>query len=91
MNTSFIFYNKLFSKYDNFHLGISRWDFLFAIILIITYLVVELLDNDYKEKYIQLKEFWINKRWLRLLVYYAMIIIISIYLSGNETFIYQMF
>lgn len=64
---------------------------LLAFFCSIVFLISEILYNDYSNNYNKLEKYWINYKFLRLSVYYVLIILIISGLSGNQSFIYQMF
>lgn len=55
------------------------------------FLIIEILNNDYKAYFIKIERYWSNHMFVRLMVYYILIIFILSHLSGELTFIYQMF
>jgi alginate O-acetyltransferase complex protein AlgI len=90
LHTTFMYFSQLFSNFQPFDLHFTKSS-MFAIFLLLILIIIELLNNDYLEKYNKILGSLIQKRWLRISVYYVLIVLIIKYLGGDEVFIYQMF
>jgi alginate O-acetyltransferase complex protein AlgI len=90
LNMAFMFYKQLFHHNLSFNLHIT-WSLLFSVTLLCILLFVDLLNQDYPDKYYKIFDFCIHRNGVRLTIYYIAIILIIKYLGGNEVFIYQMF
>lgn len=64
---------------------------LFGLSIAILYILFEILQNDYQEYYSALIGFWNRYKLIRLMVYYALAVLIISEMSGNSSFVYEMF
>jgi alginate O-acetyltransferase complex protein AlgI len=62
-----------------------------ALSLALAYLSYEIIQNDFKYYYLKLHGYWIGHRTARIIIYYIILFMIISELSGNSTFVYQMF
>jgi len=65
--------------------------FALAILCCIVLFIADIIYSDFKENYVKLENYWTNHKFLRVAVYYAVTILILSLLSGNVSFIYQLF
>lgn len=63
----------------------------FAFICSIVFILQEILNNEYKVHYSKLGNYWRTHKFVRIIIYYFFIILILSHLSGELSFIYQMF
>jgi alginate O-acetyltransferase complex protein AlgI len=90
-STTYTFFSKLiyqgsFSN-DIFPLAPLLFGLFFALLI----LIYEILQNDREGAYNILKNYWANHKFLRIILYYAVCILIMSQLSGGSSFVYQMF
>jgi alginate O-acetyltransferase complex protein AlgI len=86
---------KVFSKLKNIS-NFSSTNFLlkpfmFGLIIALLLLVYEILQCDYEKSYYRIQKYWTNHRLFRIVVYYAVVVLIISLLRGNAAFIYEMF
>lgn len=64
---------------------------IFWLFIAFIFLVFEVLEHDFYSLYFKLQQIWIGSRILRIIVYYAAIMLILMQIDGGGSFIYEMF
>lgn len=89
--TTFTFFSKLTNSGSLPSDAIHIVPLLFGVFFALLILIYETLQNDNEGSYNKLKNYWENHKFLRIIVYYAVCTMIMSQLSGNSSFVYQMF
>jgi len=84
-----------FSKFKNLsHFAddnVLHGPLFFGLAFALIFMVIEVIQNDYKSLYEKFISYWSTHRLLRYSVYYAATFLIVSQLAGNTSFIYEMF
>lgn len=86
---------RVFARFHDFGTftkeGLLLLPLLLGLFFALTFIIAEILQNDYEIYFNKLQKRWNASRSLRLAVYFTACIIILSQLSGNTSFIYEMF
>lgn len=91
MNTTLAFFRAFVSTHPTSYSTTYGMVLLFTLALAVAYLIIEIIENDFKKLHYKVKTYWINHRSLRLIFYWIAILLIITQITGHKTFIYQMF
>lgn len=72
---------------SSFHFEPLLFGLFFAIII----LILEVLQEDIEDRFLKIQKLWNQNRFIRLLVYYSATFLIITQLSGESSFVYEMF
>ena len=64
---------------------------VFGLFFATIFLIIEVIKEDKEGLFIKIQDFWTQNRFIRLLVYYLAIFLIITQLSGESSFVYEMF
>jgi hypothetical protein len=64
---------------------------LFGLFFAIIILIIEVIQEDVEDLFLKIQKLWAQNRLIRLLVYYLAIFLIITQLSGESSFVYEMF
>jgi alginate O-acetyltransferase complex protein AlgI len=91
INSVFSYFSKLSSLDININFGVSLKLLLLALMGATGFMLNDIFKEDYKSNYEKIELYWLNNRFLRVVGYYLIIILIVSQLSMKVSFIYQMF
>ena len=91
IDTAFRFFTRIANTDIPFQQQLFTAPVLIAVFFSVIFLLVEIINNDFKFCYAKIIKIWSDYKFLRILVYYAAIVLIISQLRGNSSFIYQMF
>ena len=91
INTSIRYFSKLATLKLTKNYDVSVRLLFFAFICSIVFLIFEILQKDYKANYDKIEKYWTYHKFIRVIVYYIFVILILSDLTGELSFIYQMF
>jgi alginate O-acetyltransferase complex protein AlgI len=89
--STFKLFGKLKSINNSSQGNILIEPLIFGLCFALVFMAYEILQNDFHESYNQLQKYWTDHRIFRIVVYYAVTILIISQLSGSSSFVYQMF
>ena len=64
---------------------------VFGLFFALIILIIEVIQEDKEGLFIKIQNFWTQNRLIRLLVYYSITFLIITQLSGESSFVYEMF
>ncbi|MBN1968744.1 MAG: MBOAT family protein [Candidatus Delongbacteria bacterium] len=91
MNVASTFISRLFIFDYNGSLLDPSYALLTALICLLLFMILEIINNDFKSLYTMISNFWTKHRFLRVALIYFLLLLIMSSLTGEVSFIYQMF
>jgi len=91
LGTTFVFFGKLFSFTGAEITGVPVIPMLFGLSVAFWFLLFEVLEEDFETYYKIIIGYWNRNIIVRVVVYYAMSMLILSEMNGNSSFIYEMF
>jgi alginate O-acetyltransferase complex protein AlgI len=91
LSTAFKFFSRIKDLSDNFKGSYISEPLLFGLFFALLFMIYETVQNDSITFYARLQNYWTNHRFFRVIVYFLATTLLVSQLSGNKSFIYEMF
>ncbi|MCW3804127.1 MBOAT family O-acyltransferase [Plebeiibacterium marinum] len=91
LNVTILLFAKLFEFNFIGDFGISVMPLVFGVSLALGFILIEVLEEDYKVTYSKINSYWERYRTVRIMAYYIIAVFVLSELSGGSSFVYEMF
>lgn len=91
LNSTFSLFGNLGNLNAPTELGVSMIPMLFGVLVSMFFIGYEILQNDYGQSFNKLMKVWNGYRFLRYVVYYALVVVVISEMGNKGSFVYEMF